>query len=134
MLALKAGTALALCLFAGSAWADGKPTYGTMGRRSVGMDKSVKPGDDFFSYVNGNWYKTAVIPPDRSTTGSFPGSAHPQRKAHEGDRGRARCQAYDQLTDEEKKLRDLYDAFKDQKQIEGAAWRPRRKISTTSPA
>ena len=35
------------------------------------MDKSVKPGDNFFHYVNGNWLKTAVIPPDRSQTGSF---------------------------------------------------------------
>ena len=35
------------------------------------MDKSVKPGDNFFLYVNGNWLKTAVIPPDRSQTGSF---------------------------------------------------------------
>ena len=35
------------------------------------MDKSVKPGDNFFDYVNGEWLKTAVIPPDRSQTGSF---------------------------------------------------------------
>ena len=35
------------------------------------MDKSVKPGDNFFLYVNGNWLKTAAIPPDRSQTGSF---------------------------------------------------------------
>ena len=30
-------------------------------------------------YVNGKWLKTAVIPPDRSQTGSLPGSADPQR-------------------------------------------------------
>ena len=24
------------------------------------MDKSVKPGDNFFNYVNGGWLKTAV--------------------------------------------------------------------------
>ena len=35
----------------------------------AGMDKSVAPGDDFFAYANGDWLKTAVIPPDRSSYG-----------------------------------------------------------------
>jgi putative endopeptidase len=32
-------------------------------------DTSVKPGDDFFDYANGSWYKGADIPPDRSSIG-----------------------------------------------------------------
>ncbi|MHC8949400.1 M13 family metallopeptidase [Sphingobacterium hungaricum] len=35
------------------------------------MDKSVRPQDDFYNYVNGNWMKTAEIPSDRSRWGSF---------------------------------------------------------------
>lgn len=35
------------------------------------MDKNVRPQDDFFSFVNGGWYKTAVIPADKSNWGSF---------------------------------------------------------------
>lgn len=35
------------------------------------MDKSVRPQDDFYNYVNGNWMKTAKIPADRSQWGSF---------------------------------------------------------------
>jgi predicted metalloendopeptidase len=35
------------------------------------MDKSVKPGDDFFAYANGNWVKKAEIPADRSSIGGF---------------------------------------------------------------
>ncbi|MGB1210206.1 MAG: M13 family peptidase, partial [Lacinutrix venerupis] len=35
------------------------------------MDKSVKPNDDFFRYVNGKWLETNEIPDDRSTWGSF---------------------------------------------------------------
>lgn len=35
------------------------------------MDTSVRPQDDFFSYVNGNWVKTAEIPSDKASWGSF---------------------------------------------------------------
>jgi putative endopeptidase len=35
------------------------------------MDTSVPPGDDFFSYANGNWVKNTPIPEDRSTIGGF---------------------------------------------------------------
>jgi putative endopeptidase len=44
---------------------------GSWGIDTAGMDKSVKPGDDFFSYVNGNWARTTQIPADRSTYGGF---------------------------------------------------------------
>ena len=35
------------------------------------MDTSVRPQDDFFTYVNGNWVKTAVIPADKGSWGGF---------------------------------------------------------------
>lgn len=35
------------------------------------MDTSVRPQDDFFNFVNGNWVKTAVIPSDKGSWGSF---------------------------------------------------------------
>lgn len=35
------------------------------------MDKSVRPQDDFYNYVNGTWMKTAKIPADKSSWGSF---------------------------------------------------------------
>lgn len=35
----------------------------------AGIDHSVQPGADFFAYANGNWMKTAQIPPDRSAYG-----------------------------------------------------------------
>ncbi|HVG41827.1 MAG TPA: M13 family metallopeptidase N-terminal domain-containing protein, partial [Chitinophagaceae bacterium] len=35
------------------------------------MDSSVKPGDNFFLFVNGKWIKQAVIPPTESGVGSF---------------------------------------------------------------
>ena len=35
------------------------------------MDKSVRPQDDFYNYVNGNWMKTVDIPADKARWGSF---------------------------------------------------------------
>ncbi|MFL6725527.1 MAG: M13 family metallopeptidase [Sphingomicrobium sp.] len=35
------------------------------------MDKSVKPGDDFFSYADGSWVKNTPIPADRPRIGGF---------------------------------------------------------------
>ncbi len=42
-----------------------------IGINVAGMDKTVKPGDDFYNYANGNWMKQTKIPDDRSSTGSF---------------------------------------------------------------
>lgn len=35
------------------------------------MDTTVRPQDDFYNYVNGGWMKTAVIPSDKASWGSF---------------------------------------------------------------
>lgn len=35
------------------------------------MDKSVRPQDDFYNYVNGNWMKTTQIPADKASWGAF---------------------------------------------------------------
>ena len=35
------------------------------------IDKSVKPGDDFFLYANGGWVAKTEIPPDRAVFGAF---------------------------------------------------------------
>jgi putative endopeptidase len=45
--------------------------FGTWGFDTAGMDKSVKPGDDFFRYANGKWADTTQIPADRTTFGAF---------------------------------------------------------------
>ena len=47
-------------------------TPGTgIGIAVAAMDKTVKPGDDFYGYANGGWMKTAEIPADRSSIGGF---------------------------------------------------------------
>jgi predicted metalloendopeptidase len=35
------------------------------------MDKTVRPGDDFYAYADGTWMKNTEIPADRSSIGGF---------------------------------------------------------------
>jgi putative endopeptidase len=48
-----------------------KPVYGNWGFDVSAMDRSVKPGDDFWEYVNGTWDKTHQIAADRASAGPF---------------------------------------------------------------
>ena len=47
------------------------PAENKSGLNLAAMDKSVKPGDDFFMYANGTWFKTSQIPADRGSIGAF---------------------------------------------------------------
>jgi endothelin-converting enzyme/putative endopeptidase len=65
-----AGAAVAaIAGVAGGAAAAGKAKFGTWGYDAASMDASVKPGDDFFKYVNGGWDKRTQIAPDRTSAG-----------------------------------------------------------------
>src|SRR4030095_11424977 len=46
-----------------------KPAFAPWGVDLSAMDKGVKPGDDFFDYVNGAWAKRTEIAPDRTFVG-----------------------------------------------------------------
>ena len=43
--------------------------YGSFGVDLTSIDKSVKPGDDFWTYVNGGWDKRTEIAADRASAG-----------------------------------------------------------------
>ncbi|MCL4819451.1 MAG: peptidase M13 [Vicinamibacteria bacterium] len=45
--------------------------YGAWGVDLAGMDRSVKPGDDFFRFVNGAWADRTTIPADKTSYGAF---------------------------------------------------------------
>jgi putative endopeptidase len=118
---------LAVSLLTLPAFAADKPQFGQFGVDLGAMDKSVKPGDNFFSYTNGNWLKTAVIPPDRSQTGSFQDLqilSETRMRAIVDDLEK---KTYAQLSPEEKKLRDLYDAFEDTAAIQANGLKPVQK-------
>src|SRR5436190_8650844 len=48
---------------------DGKPSFSPWGVDLTAMDSTVKPGNDFFDYVNGAWAKRTEIAPDRTFVG-----------------------------------------------------------------
>ena len=74
---LYVAAAAALFLMAGSTSASGpapvadKPALGTFGIDTTQMDPAVKPGDDFFKYVNGKWLDSFTIPADKASYGMF---------------------------------------------------------------
>src|SRR6185503_18024335 len=49
-----------------------------------GIDSSIKPGDNFFMYVNRKWYDTAQIPPSQSGVGAYMFMNYPQRLRLQG--------------------------------------------------
>ena len=54
-----------------AAVAAGQPKLGSFGVATDNMDKSVKPGDDFYKYVNGKWQERTEIPADKASWGGF---------------------------------------------------------------
>src|ERR1700688_4376368 len=47
------------------------PAQATHGIAVTNMDRSVRAGDDFYQYANGDWIKRTEIPPDRAGVGVF---------------------------------------------------------------
>ncbi|HYX28270.1 MAG TPA: M13 family metallopeptidase, partial [Pyrinomonadaceae bacterium] len=78
------------------------------------------PGDDFFSYANGTWFRAAQIPADRSSYGAFDAVAEKvnQRTADI-------IKEADKSNDAEtRKIGDYYDAFMDENAIESKGLNP----------
>ena len=48
-----------------------KAAFGSFGIDTAQMDTLLKPGDDFYKYVNGKWISTFKIPPDKARYGVF---------------------------------------------------------------
>ena len=46
----------------------------------AGLDQSIKPGDNFFRFVNGRWYDTVKIDNDQAGVGSYSFLNIPQKK------------------------------------------------------
>ena len=82
------------------------------------IDKSVKPGDDFYAYANGNWLKRTTIPPDQASWGSFNILFQETQK-----RTRALIEGAGK-SGEQAKIGDFYSSFMDEKGIEAKGVTP----------
>jgi predicted metalloendopeptidase len=89
----------------------------TLGFDTANFDKSVRPQDDFFRYVNGGWLKRTEIPADASAWGAFNELRERSREAlHTILEGAAKSNAA--AGTEERKVGDLYASFMDTARIE----------------
>jgi putative endopeptidase len=108
-----------------SATSAGRPQLGSWGVDLQGMDKSVKPGDSFSDYVNGNWARTTEIPADRSSWGGF-GVLRDLSDQRTRDIVEAAAKANAPAGTVQRKVGDLYASFMDEAAIEKAGMAPLR--------
>jgi len=100
-----------------------KPVLGAYGIATENMDLSVKPGDNFFKYVNGTWLKNTEIPADKSTYGGF--SILADLSEERVKKIIEKASAMDAAAgSEEQKIGDMYAAFMDVDAIEAAGLAP----------
>ncbi|RKH14859.1 M13 family peptidase [Corallococcus sp. CA053C] len=100
-----------------------KPVYGSFGIDTPGMDPSVKPGDDFYRYVNGKWLDTTEIPAERSSMGMFTKLAEEASKQTR-DLLEAAAKSDAAPGSEERKLGDFYASYMDEAAIESKGITP----------
>jgi putative endopeptidase len=99
----------------------GKPRYGPWGVALTDMDASVKPGDDFFDYVEGTWLKDHPIAPDKVGAGynyELPDEIEQQV------RGLVEREAAKPDDAVAKKVGDFYAAWMDERGIEARGIAP----------
>ncbi|MGA2049008.1 MAG: M13 family metallopeptidase [Terracidiphilus sp.] len=81
------------------------------------MDRSVKPGDDFYEYANGDWIKRAEIPPDRPSVGVFSGLADLSNKNTAALIAEI-AKSNPPTNSATRKVADLYNSYMDEATIE----------------
>src|ERR1700689_3061251 len=100
-------------------------TLETHGIVVANMDRSVKPGDDFYHYANGSWIKRTEIPRDRSDTGVIDSLIDLSQNRIAGlieEAAKANAPAGSNT----RKIADLYHSFMDEAAIEAKGLAPLR--------
>jgi len=108
---------------AGAAPARGRAAIGAFGIDLAARDLNVRPGDDFFQYVNGTWFANNTIPDDRTTWGT---NAMLQEKAERDVRTiiEEAALAGGAPGSNTQKIADYYNAYLDQNAIDARGIAP----------
>ena len=95
----------------------------------AGMNPDIRPQDDLFGHVNGRWLDETEIPSDRSSWGPFVQLADTAEEQVRADhRGPRRGATPDQLSEDARKIGDLYASFMDEDRINKQGLRPVRPL------
>src|SRR5262249_10297903 len=90
---------------------------GSAGIDVAAIDRTVQPGDDFFSYANGAWLKTTELPADRSRVTTFP-LLNDKAEQRTADRIRDLGATKPAAGTNARKVADSYAAYMDEDAIE----------------
>ena len=110
-----------------------KPEIGSFGFDEAGMDRTVKPGDDFFRFAGGGWFTKTEIPADRAAFGMF-------NVLQERSLTQTRAILDEASAQPGSKIGDFYASFMDQATIDQrgitplAPWMARLKGATSREA
>ena len=91
------------------------------------MDTSVKPGDDFFAYVNGTWIKNYVIADDKAGYGTFSMLQEKSKLAVKAIIEES-AQGNNALGSNEQKVGDMFNSFMDMDKRNEIGTAPMMKI------
>ncbi|RMH66041.1 MAG: M13 family peptidase [Calditrichaeota bacterium] len=91
------------------------------------MDKTVRPQDDYYHYMNGTWLREFEIPADKSNYGTFT-KLYDEAQQHLKDIIEEAAHAQNaQPGSEQQKVGDLYKSFMDSARIEALGLKPIQK-------
>src|ERR1700722_9214062 len=108
------------CLLTGGAFAAGGTLKSGVDMQYV--DRSVRPQDDLYRYLNGKWLDTFQLPPDKGSYGSFTrvyDATQEQLRVIVDSLGASSASG-----GEERKLADLYASFMDEPRLETLGLQP----------
>jgi putative endopeptidase len=95
----------------------------TSGIDRANFDSSIKPGQDFFQYVNGTWIKHNPIPPEYSRWGAF-AELHDENLVHLRTIVEDLSKQTEPLDENRRKLRDFYRTAMDEAKLEEQGVKP----------
>jgi putative endopeptidase len=113
----------ATCLSILAAFAQQSPAPETHGIVVANLDRSVKPGDDFYRFANGDWIKRTEIPPDRAAVDVFTKLADLSNK-RTNDLINEIAKSNAAAGSGERKVADLFNSYMNESAIEAKGMAP----------